>query len=113
MKDLPPRLGIIDEISVFLSQLSFWWLVIGLFLILARMPTPGMRMVDKKKYYAKRQELNAELASSHNLKLLDRVLLYCGRYFFIYHYYRNDLVFLWVIGGALFLKLTSLWMGGL
>lgn len=102
MQDLTLKLGI------FLSQLSFWWLLIGLFLIVARMPTPGMRMVDKKKFYETKRALDDKLSSSKSLSVIDRILLYSGRYFFIYHYYRNDLVFIFVVGGALIVKLGSI-----
>ena len=100
----------VGDTGVFLGHLSFWWLLIGLFLILARMPTPGMRMVDKKKYYEVKRGLDEKLAATQSQIFLGRALLYCGRYFFIYHYYRNDLVFIWVISGALILKLMSVWM---
>lgn len=93
--------------SDFLSHLAFWWLLIGVFLVLARMPTPGMRMIDRKTYHEKKQELDNELTSANHKGLVDWILLYSGRYFFIYHYYRNDLVLLWAIGGALFLTFTS------
>ena len=96
--------------GVFFSHLSFWWLLIGLFLILARMPTPGMRMIDKKKYFEVKRELDEKLASEQCRGFLGRTLLYFGRYFFIFHYYRNDLIFLWVVSGAALLKLISVWL---
>ena len=99
---------IIRDVSQLLSYLSFWWLMVGLFLILARMPTPGMRMIDKKKYFEKKQDLSEKLASSQKRRLIEKILLYCGRYFFIYHYYRNDIFFIWVIGGALVFKFISI-----
>jgi hypothetical protein len=99
---------IIGELIAFLSYLSFWWLLVGLFLVLARMPTPGMRMVDKAKFADKKKELDDQLVSRRCLRLLDQIVLYAGRYFFIYHYYRNDLVLLFVVGGASVLKSASL-----
>jgi hypothetical protein len=38
--------------SAFLSQLSFWLLVVGVVLLLMRgMGPPGTKSLDKKKYY--------------------------------------------------------------
>lgn len=93
-----------------LGQMSFWFFVIGITLLLMRgMGPPGTRSIDKKKFHEVKREIEEKLKNGGR-PLREKFLLYCGKYFFIYHYYRNDLIFYWFIGGALVLKFISVLM---
>ncbi|MDD2914668.1 MAG: hypothetical protein PHP70_05045 [Gallionella sp.] len=100
---------IITAASDFLSHLSFWWFLVGAMLLLMRgMGPPGVKSIDKKKFYEVKAEIEEKLNAKREMVFLEVFLLYCGKYFFVYHYYRNDLIFYWFIGGALFMKILSL-----
>lgn len=101
----------INWIGDLFGYLSFWWLALGLVFIFARMNAPGMKLVDKKKFLEKKQELDDKLASHRSRGFIDKLVDYSGRYFFIYHYYRNDIFFIFVIIGAMFMKFVSLLFG--
>jgi hypothetical protein len=103
---------LLKTLSGFLSQLSFWWLLVGVMLLLMRgMGPPGVPSIDKKKFHEVKADIEKKLHSQHEKTWLESFLLYCGKYFFIYHYYRNDLIFIWFVGGALAIKLLSVLIG--
>ncbi len=105
---------ILRDISQLLSYLSFWWLLIGIFLWLMRgMGPPGVPSVDKKKFHEMSAGIKEKLKSDRNIGLVERFVLYCGKYFFVYHYYRNDLIFYWAIGGGMSIKLISILIGSM
>lgn len=103
---------VLVTLSGFLSHLSFWWFLIGVMLLLMRgMGPPGAKSIDKKKFYEVRADIERKLGAKREMAFLEKFLLYCGKYFFVYHYYRNDLIFFWFIGGALIIKILSILIG--
>jgi len=103
---------IIAAVSDFLSHLSFWWFLVGVMLLLMRgTGAPYVKLIDKKKFYEVKTEIEEKLKAKREMAFLEKFLLYCGKYFFVYHYYRNDLIFYWFIGGALFIKILAVLIG--
>lgn len=98
-------------VSGFLSQMSFWIFVIGITLLLMRgMGPPGSKSINKIKFLEVRRETEHKLKTAGDAPFKERLLLYAGKYFFSYFYYRIDLIFYFFIGGALLLKFISTWM---
>lgn len=101
------KLGMLDSVSGFLSHLSFWFFFVGVVLLLMRgMGPPGSRSVDKKKFAEVRSQIDSELTVS-GAPMRKKILLYVGKYFFSYFYYRADLIFIFFFGGGLVLKFIS------
>jgi cellulose synthase/poly-beta-1,6-N-acetylglucosamine synthase-like glycosyltransferase len=65
---------------------------------------PGKKLVDKNKFYEVKAEIEGKLKTKSGFSL-EIFLLYCGKYFFVYFYYRTDLIFYWFIGGVFLLKI--------
>lgn len=52
--------------------------------------------------------IEQKLQAYSQMAFLEKFLLYCGKYFFVYLYYRIDLIFYWFMGGAVIAKVLSL-----